>query len=94
MKIFDQGQPTIRSRACVIHSDLELRFLSKEQRNLFIHDLIADELSFDFQVETNPGDSLTLAVYTVTINDISWANNLMRIAELADKYDYNGGCED
>lgn len=93
-KHFEKSQPVIRNRACVIHTDLEITFLSKEQLELFTAEFLKDNEYPNFEIETAPGDSLELTKYTVSIYDTPWANNLTKIAKLLEKYDYNEGFND
>jgi len=88
-KHFKPGEPVVRSRAAVIYSTLNLRFLSKEQCDAFTVALIKIQDYPNFSVSTETGDSIEPTVYTVTLHDIPWANSLVEIAKLADRFDYN-----
>jgi len=87
-KHFKSGEPVVRNRAAVIHSKLKIKFLSKDQLELFITEVIKDDYP-SFKVETNPGDSITMTEYFVTFSDIAWANNLVGIGKILAKIDYN-----
>lgn len=88
-KFFKSGQPVVRNRASIVHSALAVTFLSKEQCDGFVTALLAQEEYPNLSIETNVGDSITHTQYIVTLQDICWANNLRRIAELLERYDYN-----
>lgn len=88
---FPQGQPTVRNRASVAHSQLSVTFLSKEQLDAFVAALLKYESYPSFTVETNVGDSVKPNEYNVTLHDIAWGHNLVAIAKLVEKFDYNSG---
>lgn len=90
-KYFKQGEPVVRNRASVVHAELSVKFLSKEQCELFVKDIVSKESYPCFSVETVVGDSMTHDEFIVTLEDICWANNLVRISKILEKYDYNGG---
>lgn len=89
---FKQGEPVVRGSAGVIHWDLSLRFICKEQRDLFVKFLLEQEINYTFDVEVLHGDSATLDVYIVNIEDMSWANNLKVVSKYLEKIDFNSGC--
>lgn len=89
--LFPVGQPTVGGRACVAHAALTLSFLSREQRDHFVKGLLADEMNFDFTVETVAGDSRSPTLFQVMIADVAWGQNLVRLARLAQRCDYNAG---
>lgn len=88
---FEKGAPVVRGNAGVIHWNLELVFLSKEQRNLLVNWLSAHELDYNFEVETVLGDSITPDKYLVYIIDMCWGSNLVEFGEFLETIDYNAG---
>lgn len=91
MKKFDAGHPIVRNRACVIYSDVTLRFLSKEQCNFFINDLIQLDFCPEFKYYERPGESIAPTIYVVKLFDVCWAKNLTEISLLLQDCDYNIG---
>ena len=86
---FEVGQPNVGSRASVINARLELSVLSKEQLQEIVKAIMLVQDYPDFSVETVGGDSLTNTTYTITINEISWATNLLAIVNVIKEFDYN-----
>ena len=87
-KYFKSGLPLTPSgnTAAIIHSDITLRFLCKEQFELFLKEYVKIQERPSLSVETegeNPN------VYVITINDIPWGHSLSEIALLVEKYDYS-----
>ena len=78
----------IKGKAAVIHWDLDVVFISREQRNLFIKWLSENEIDFDFEVENTLGDSLTPDVFIVSVKDMSWGNNLKNVGKFLKSIDY------
>jgi len=88
-KYFKKGEPTVRNSAAVIHSKVEISFISKEQCDEFVSEYIKSNEYPSISLETVVGDSIKLDVYIVTIHDIPWANNLKTLGKILEKYDYN-----
>lgn len=86
---FEVGQPNVGSRASVINARLELSVLSKEQLQEIVKAIMLVQDYPDFSVETVVGDSLTNTTYMITINEISWATNLLAIVNVIKEFDYN-----
>lgn len=85
---FKPGEPkAVDNSAAVIYAELALRFRSKIQLDAFIKLLLKEQDRPHFEVKTaDDGDD-----FTVTVYDICWGANLVRIAKLAANVDYNGG---
>lgn len=84
-KIFEKGQPEKGSKAGVIHWELEVKFLCKEQRDLFVGFLISSEIFYDFTSTY----SLDEGYYYVSIDDMSWGENLKPVAKYLSSIDFN-----
>lgn len=82
-------KPTVRGRASICEWTLEFKFLTREQClkfiNLYLKDFDhAHNIKYDYII----GDSVTIGEHWVTIEDVSWANNLTRVGKLLEKCDY------
>lgn len=77
---------TIRNRASVITSDVEIKVFIKEQLTEAIQWLI--ERDFCFEYDVTKGDSIQLDVYSIRIPDLCWANNLEELAKVLGRSDY------
>lgn len=86
---FEAGHPTVESRASIINSRLELTVLSKDQLHEIVKAIMAVQDYPNFSVETVAGDSLTKTTYMITINEISWASNLLALVNVIKEFDYN-----
>lgn len=79
-----------KTRASVCHWDLTFRFLNKEQCLKFISkylEMTDYTLSLGYHAypsEENPNRM----IYSVTIEDMVWANNLAIVAELLKEVDH------
>ena len=90
-KYFKNGNPTVRNRSAVIHADITLKFISKDQCDRFVKEYLKTTDYPSLEIETIIGDSLELDQFLVTITDVCWGHNLTRIGKIAEKYDYS--CE-
>lgn len=88
-KVFEKGQPVVRGRSAIVHWDLYISFLCKEQLAKFIKLMLKEEIDYKISVGIERGDSVTPDIWTLTIHDMSWANNLTRIGTLLEKVDYH-----
>jgi hypothetical protein len=77
---------TTRNRASVIHSSIQVTVLIKEQLEAAIKWCVDN--NYDFTWEVNRGDSLTPDEYVLSIEDMSWANNLTEFAKILERSDY------
>lgn len=78
-------KPVVDGRASICTWELEFYFRTEEQIRAFIKLLIEDELLFDFEYEKILDETTTL--HYILIKG-SWANNLVRVAQMAEKVDY------
>ena len=78
-------KPTVDSRASICTWELEFYFRTEEQVRGFIKLLVEDEILFDFEYTKSLDETATLHYINVTG---SWANNLTRVAQMAEKVDY------
>lgn len=87
-KYFNKSEPKSKSKmAAIIHSELYVKFRNKEQLSAFCKEYLDLQDNPSFEVSTDRETS----EFILTITDIIWANNLVWIAQLLDKYDYNDG---
>lgn len=78
---------TVRGRASVITSDIEIKVFIKEQLYEAIAWLV--EKDFCFEYDVTKGDSLNLDVYSIRIPELCWANNLKEFAEVLKQSDFD-----
>lgn len=88
---YEKNQPVVRGRASILHTDIEISFYEKHQLDEILVYLVDKGYTFSF--EEVMGDSLTLDVYKLYIEDISWANNVTALFKELEKLDYNAGME-
>lgn len=86
---FEVGQSNVGSRASVINARLELTVLSKEQLQEIVKAIMLVQDYPNFSVGTITCDSLTKTTYTITIDGISWAANLLAAVDAIKEFDYN-----
>ena len=79
------NKPVVDGRASVCTWELEFHFRDVKQVRKFIKMLMDDEINFNFEYETILED--TRELHYVNIKG-SWANNLVRIAKMLKKVDY------
>ena len=82
------NQPVVNGRASICTWELEFYYRDKDQIRKFIDLLMADEIDFNFEYEKSLDDMHELHYITVSG---SWANNLVRVAKMAEKVDYKDG---
>ncbi len=70
------------NRASVCHWDLTVKFLTKEQCKLVIKELLEFDCDIDFEYYSDNDE------YYISIPDMSWASNLIQVAEILKKYDH------
>jgi hypothetical protein len=78
---------TIRSRASVITSSIDIKVLMKEQLTPAINWCI--EQNIDFEWEVIHGDGSTPDAYILSIRELIWANNLATLATILEQTDFN-----
>ena len=83
-------KPVVNGRASICTWELEFYYRDKDQIRKFIDLLLADEVDFDFEYEKRLDDTHELHYIVVTG---SWANNLVRVAKMADTVDYKDSFE-
>ena len=83
MKIFEKGEPKKGSKAGVIRWELEIKFLCKEQRDLFVVFLIGLEIDHDFTCFHDEN------YYFISIDNMAWGQNLKPIVKYLSSIDYN-----
>lgn len=82
-------RPVVRGRASICTWSLEFRFLTREQCVKFINLYLADfDYADNIKYEYIVGDSITQGEHWVTIEEVSWANNLTRVGQLLEQCDY------
>jgi len=86
---YPKGQPTVRGRASVLHTDVKITFQEKHQLDEIMTYLVEEGLQFSF--ERIGGDSLTPDVFELEIYEICWANNVTRLFKKLEEFDYNSG---
>jgi hypothetical protein len=85
---FPPGQPkgSNDTRCSIATWDLQVRFIVKAQAAEFVKRIIAEEIDYDVQMiklDMQP------EIFEVRIEEMSWANNLQRIASLLLEVDYH-----
>lgn len=82
-------RPVVRGSASICSWTLEFRFLTREQCLKFIN-LFLDEFTYADNIKYNMviGDSLIKDEHWVTVENVSWANNLTKVGELLEQCDY------
>lgn len=81
-------KPVVNGRASICAWELEFHFRDKDQIREFVKLLMKDEIDFDFEYEKVLDQ--TSELHYIKVNG-SWANNLVRVAKLAEKVDYKDG---
>ena len=85
-------QPVVRGSASICTWNLEFRFLTREQCQKFIN-LYLEEFAYanNIKYEMVVGDSVVKDEHWVTIESMSWANNLTKVGKLLERCDYDQG---
>ena len=81
-------KPVVNGRASICTWELEFYFRDNQQIREFVKLLMEDEIDFDFEYEKVLEE--TSELHYITVKG-SWANNLVRVAEMAKKVDYKYG---
>jgi len=81
-------KPVVNGRASICTWELEFYFRDNTQIREFVKLLMEDEIDFDFEYEKVLDE--TSELHYITVKG-SWANNLVRVAEMAKKVDYKYG---
>lgn len=82
---FNRRKPVVRGRASIISSTLVVRVKWKRQLERIIAFLVANNYRFNWE----PGDyGDSSSEYTLTIDEIIWAENLTEISKILEKCDY------
>lgn len=79
---------TSHSQASVMHCELIVDALCRQQFRKVVQWLIDEEIRFSFE-RLGTGDSFKPETYRLTIEDICWAHNVVRIAKKLAKFDYD-----
>lgn len=85
------ARPIVGGRASICQWELEFYFLDKDQVRKFIKLLMKEEVDYNFEYEKTLDE--TRERHYVTVRG-HWANNLVRVAKLAEKVDYTLDLED
>ncbi len=78
-------KPVVNGRASICTWELEFHFRDVAQVRKFIKLLMEDEIDFNFEYEKVLDETGELNYITITG---SWADNLVRIAEMLKEVDY------
>ena len=78
-------KPVVNGRASICTWELEFYFHDKDQTREFVKLLMEDEIDFDFEYEKVLGE--IGEQHYITVKG-SWANNLVRVAEMAKEVDF------
>ena len=84
------NKPVVNGRASICAWELEFCYRDKDQIRKFIDLLMSDEIDFNFEYEKRIEHIHELHYIVVTS---SWANNLVRVAKMADAVDYKDSFE-
>lgn len=80
--------PTVKGKASICHWNLQFRFYTKDQCKKFIKLLMKENVNYHYEYWYVMGDSSNPSEYWISIKDQPWANNLVRIAKILQKVDY------
>lgn len=83
-------KPIVNGRASICQWELEFYFRDKNQIRKFVELLFKDEVDFDFEYEKRLDATSELLYITVRG---CWANNLTRVAKMAESVDYQDSFE-
>lgn len=83
-------KPTVNGRASICQWELEFYFRDKNQIRKFVELLFKDEVDFDFEYDKRLDATSELLYITVRGR---WANNLTRVAKMAESVDYQDSFE-
>jgi hypothetical protein len=81
-------QPVVGRNASICHWSLSFSFYTKEQCERFISEYMKEAILVNFNYRVEIGDGSKPYQYVVDIDDMSWANNLTRVAKILEKIDY------
>ena len=81
------NKPVVKGRASICTWELEFYFRTEDQIRKFIKLLMEEEIIFEFQFENGWDSETDSHLYHIYIKG-SWANNLVRVAQLAKEVDY------
>jgi len=83
-------KPIVNGKASICQWELEFHFLDKNQIRKFVELLFKDEVDFDFEYDKRLDATSELLYITVRGR---WANNLIRVAKMAESVDYQDSFE-
>ena len=77
---------TLGGKPSICHWDVEFRFKNREQCQTFVNAILQWDVFVDFRVQQDrsPG----ILVFTVRVLDVPWAENLVTLAQMAEKVDW------
>lgn len=81
------NKPVANGRASICTWELEFYFRTEDQIRKFIKLLMEEDLLFDFECKNGWDSETDSHLYHIYING-SWADNLVRVAQLAKEVDY------
>lgn len=81
------NKPVVNGRASICTWELEFYFRTEDQIRKFIKLLMEEEIIFEFQFENGWDSETDSHLYHIYIKG-SWADNLVRVAQLAKEVDY------
>ena len=84
-------KPTVNNRASICTWELNFSFRTKTQICQFVELLLEDEVDFCFEYRKESDE--TSELHYITVKG-SWANNLVRVAKMAEKADYKDSFEE
>ena len=86
-------KPTAQGRASIAAWDLSVVFRTKEQAQKVIDGILSEETPWNFAYSedaVSENDGVTRTVFTITVEDMAWGNNLQKLASLIEAADYRG----
>lgn len=81
------NKPVANGRASICTWELEFYFRTEDQIRKFIKLLMEEEIIFEFQFENGWDSETDSHLYHIYIKG-SWADNLVRVAQLAKEVNY------
>ncbi len=84
-------QPVAQGRASIATWNLTVSFRTKKQAQKVVEGILSDEISWNFtysEDSISEHDGVTRTIFTVSVEDMAWANNLQRLAAFIKAADY------
>ncbi len=82
-------KPIVGGRASICTWSVSASFLTKKQAVDAIHKLLNEEIDFNVKFEKTWDTAENKEKFHLTIEDMSWANNLTTVAKILEEVDYN-----